>query len=88
MNFDQVVSKQFDQAVEDGNLADVERFFKIFPLLKLEDEGLEKFSNYLCQEISKSSAENLKQAMSVSPSSEWHFINFMAIFIFILNHGI
>ena len=66
----QVVSKQFEQAVEEGDLASVERFFKIFPLLKMEDEGLAKFSRYLCQEISKSSVENLKQALSMDSSSK------------------
>jgi len=59
-----VVSEQFDIAIESGNEADVEKFFKIFPWLKMEDEGLEKFSTYLSREISKSTKENLKQALN------------------------
>ncbi|XP_026694140.2 conserved oligomeric Golgi complex subunit 4 [Ciona intestinalis] len=61
----QVVAEQFDLAVLNNDLTGVERFFKIFPLLKMEDEGLGKFSHYLCQEIAKSSSENLKQALQI-----------------------
>ncbi|XP_076808294.1 conserved oligomeric Golgi complex subunit 4-like [Clavelina lepadiformis] len=72
----QVVSEQFDKAVSEGNLASVERFFKIFPLLKMEDEGLGKFSDYLCQEISRSSQENLKQALNMDPSNHRYNVMF------------
>jgi len=43
----QVVRQKFDEAVRDEDLASVERFFKIFPLLYMHDEGLERFTNYL-----------------------------------------
>ena len=35
-----VVSKRFDDAVKDEDLASIERFFKIFPLLNMHEEGL------------------------------------------------
>nr|XP_039263013.1 conserved oligomeric Golgi complex subunit 4-like [Styela clava] len=60
-----VVSEQFDLAVKEGDLTAVERFFKIFPLLKKEEEGLEKFAKFLRQEIAKSSQENLKLALKL-----------------------
>ena len=63
-----IVSKQFDLAVQSDNMNGVERFFKIFPMLKLEDEGLNKFSEYLSKEIAKSAGENLKQALEMEDS--------------------
>jgi len=65
-----VVSEQFDIAVANGDLASVERFFKIFPLLKMEDEGLEKFSSYMCKEIAKSSQQNLRQGLNIEPGQQ------------------
>jgi hypothetical protein len=42
-----IISKRFDEAVDREDLASVERFFKIFPLIKMHDEGLKKFTGYL-----------------------------------------
>jgi len=71
----QVVSEQFDIAVQNSNEADVEKFFKIFPWLKMEDEGLAKFSTYLSQEIAKSTNANLKQALQTDVShSRYNFV--------------
>ncbi|RWS13176.1 conserved oligomeric Golgi complex subunit 4-like protein [Dinothrombium tinctorium] len=46
-----IVIKKFDEAVRDDDVASVERFFKIFPLLNQREEGLRKFSNYLSAKI-------------------------------------
>lgn len=46
-----VVTHKFDEAVRAEDLASVERFFKIFPLLGMQDEGLVKFSLYLCSKV-------------------------------------
>ena len=70
-----VVSEKFDLAVQEGNQADVEKFFKIFPWLKLEDLGLSKFSKYLSGEIAKSATSNLKQAVNIEKTdSKYHII--------------
>lgn len=45
--------KRFNEAVRKEDLASVERFFKIFPLLGMHDEGLQKFSTYLCSKVNK-----------------------------------
>lgn len=82
-----VVSKQFDVAVSDGDLASVERFFKIFPLLKMEDEGLGKFAHFLRQEIRKSSEQNLKVAL-VTDSSDRRFNVLFADSLTLLFEGI
>lgn len=46
-----VVTQKFDEAVRAEDLASVERFFKIFPLLGMKNEGLVKFSQYLCSKV-------------------------------------
>lgn len=45
------VTHKFDEAVKSEDQASVERFFKIFPLLGLQKEGLQKFSQYLCFKV-------------------------------------
>ncbi|KAF6030037.1 COG4 [Bugula neritina] len=37
---------KFDSAVNSGDVASVERFFKIFPLLGIKEEGLTKFAKW------------------------------------------
>ena len=46
-----IVHRQFDAAVHCGDVASVERFFKIFPLIGQHKEGLAKFSKYLCAQV-------------------------------------
>jgi hypothetical protein len=49
----QIVTEKFDWAVLSANDSGVERFLKIFPLLNLHFEGLEKFSAYLRSQVIK-----------------------------------
>ncbi|XP_065187071.1 conserved oligomeric Golgi complex subunit 4-like [Sycon ciliatum] len=65
-----IVHEKFDKAVESESPKDVERFFKIFPLLNLKEEGLEKFGKYLCNQIKRNSAENLATAMETPKTKE------------------
>ena len=46
-----IVHRQFDAAVHSGDVASVERFFKIFPLIGEHEQGLAKFSKYLCSKV-------------------------------------
>lgn len=48
----QIIQQKFDDAVKKDDLASVERFFKIFPLLGMYDEGIQKFSAYICSMVS------------------------------------
>jgi len=50
-NLKTIVMKKFDEAVRDNDTANVERFFKIFPIINQREEGLKKFSHYLCNKI-------------------------------------
>lgn len=46
-----IVQYKFDESVTIEDLASVERFFKIFPLLGMHDEGITKFCSYLCKKV-------------------------------------
>ncbi|XP_015922764.1 conserved oligomeric Golgi complex subunit 4 [Parasteatoda tepidariorum] len=63
-----LVMRKFDEAVRDEDVASVERFFKIFPLLNQHNEGLKKFSTYLCSQIAEKSQKNMKLSQGVSQS--------------------
>ncbi|XP_021488211.1 conserved oligomeric Golgi complex subunit 4 [Meriones unguiculatus] len=54
-----IVTEKFATATKEGDLPQVERFFKIFPLLGLHEDGLSKFSEYLCKQVASKSEENL-----------------------------
>ena len=62
-----IVARKFDEAVKDEDLASIERFFKLFPLLGLHDDGLRNFTDYLCTKLSANSKKNLKQALDTPP---------------------
>lgn len=47
-----IVAEKLDEAVAAVDLAQVERFFKIFPLLGLHQQGLVRFGQYLCSQVS------------------------------------
>ena len=62
-----VVARRFDEAVKDEDLASIERFFKLFPLLGLHEEGLKNFTDYLATKLAANSKKNLKQALDTPP---------------------
>jgi len=64
-----VVARRFEEAVKDEDLASIERFFKIFPLLGMHDEGINNFTGYLCTKIAINSKKNLKQALDTPAGS-------------------
>ncbi|XP_063973340.1 conserved oligomeric Golgi complex subunit 4 [Diachasmimorpha longicaudata] len=65
-----VVSRKFDEAVRSEDLASVERFFKIFPLLGMHDEGLQKFSLYLSSKIEETARKNLRLALEIKSKDD------------------
>ncbi|XP_024946746.1 conserved oligomeric Golgi complex subunit 4 isoform X2 [Cephus cinctus] len=65
-----VVTHKFDEAVKSEDLASVERFFKIFPLLGMHTEGLNKFCQYLCTKLQETAQKNLKTALDVKSSDK------------------
>jgi len=65
-----IVNRKFDEAVAAEDLASIERFFKIFPLINLHTTGLNKFTLYLRGKLVAASKENLKQALETQPGSK------------------
>ncbi|KAI8790986.1 conserved oligomeric Golgi complex subunit 4 [Biomphalaria glabrata] len=55
-----IVHSKFDAAVHQGDIASVERFFKLFPLLGMYSEGLTKFGKHLAAQLSEKADGNLK----------------------------
>jgi len=53
-----VIEEKFDEAVREKDAASVERFFKIFPLLNMHQEGIKKFSSYLATQLKENSPLN------------------------------
>ena len=56
-----IIIEKFDKAVEKNNEADVVKYFKMFPLLKLHELGLEKFSSYLAKLIENDVSKKLDE---------------------------
>lgn len=46
-----IVNTKCDAAVHSGDFASIERFFKIFPLIGLHEEGLTKFGKFLSSQV-------------------------------------
>lgn len=46
-----IIKHKFDDAVKSQDLPSIERFLKIFPLLKKHEEGIEEFCQYLCAKV-------------------------------------
>ncbi|KAG9305550.1 hypothetical protein G9A89_003613 [Geosiphon pyriformis] len=54
-----IFSKEFDSAVLIRDENNISRFFRLFPLIGKEKEGLDKYSNFVCGIIGGKSQENL-----------------------------
>lgn len=61
-----IINKKFDEAVAKDDLASVERFFKIFPLLGKHKEGIEKFAAYICSKLEKKSQKELRTSLDMA----------------------
>jgi conserved oligomeric Golgi complex subunit 4 len=44
----EIVEEKYDQALKNSDIPQLERFFKIFPLIGQSQNGIKKFSQYLC----------------------------------------
>lgn len=59
-----IVKHKFDDAVNSQDLGGIERFFKIFPLLGMHEEGIKDFCLYLCRKLSDTAEKNLHTALT------------------------
>ena len=65
-----LVSQRFDEAVGKDDLASVERFFKIFPLIGRHQEGIEKFSKYICSKLANKSQKELRNSLDIAKAEK------------------
>nr|CAI5840793.1 unnamed protein product [Callosobruchus analis] len=65
-----IVEHKFNEAVRNEDLSSIERFFKIFPLLGMHEEGIKEFCTYLRTKIASVAEKNLKTAMGIPQSDK------------------
>ncbi|XP_068150689.1 conserved oligomeric Golgi complex subunit 4 [Drosophila tropicalis] len=61
-----LIAKRFDEAVKNDDLASVERFFKLFPLVGCHRIGVEKFSAYICLKLSAKAQKELRNTQDIA----------------------
>ncbi|KAF1768115.1 hypothetical protein GCK72_008076 [Caenorhabditis remanei] len=54
-----ILKSRLTEAVQKGDIAEMQRFVKLFPLIHESDEGLQRYSVFLNQKIDKLADENL-----------------------------
>lgn len=58
----ELVDKEFAEAAKDGDESKVEKYLRLFPLLKEPEKGLDKFGKFLQIKITKKSNEAIERA--------------------------
>ncbi|XP_060518006.1 conserved oligomeric Golgi complex subunit 4 [Cylas formicarius] len=69
-----IVEHKFTEAVNNEDLALIEKFFKIFPLLGMHAEGVREFCTYLRTKVAETADKNLKSAMTMPLADKRHAI--------------
>lgn len=64
-NLFDIFSQRFDDAVAQRNQADITRYFKLFPLINCQTEGLDKYSRFVCNIIKARCTEELKSGLGI-----------------------
>ncbi|KAI8344397.1 COG4 transport protein-domain-containing protein [Chlamydoabsidia padenii] len=62
-----IFSQRFDDAVAQRNQTNITRYFKLFPLIGCQTEGLDKYSRFVCNIVKARCAEELKLGTDASP---------------------
>lgn len=57
---------RFDEAVNKDDLASVERFLKLFPLLGMHQDGIEKFGKYICMKLALKCEKELRSSLDIA----------------------
>lgn len=65
-----IVEHKFSEAVNQEDLGSIERFFKIFPLLGMHEEGIREFCMYLRTKVAAVAEKNIKTAITTPPSDK------------------
>ncbi|MCL4127343.1 UNVERIFIED_CONTAM: hypothetical protein GTU68_060667 [Idotea baltica] len=65
-----IIDANFDEAVKREDEASIERFFKLFPLINRQKEGIAKFTSFLCAKLRAKTERHLSQARQVCPGDK------------------
>ena len=63
-----IFSQKFDDAVAQRNQADITRYFKLFPLIHCQTEGLDKYSRFVCNIVKARCADELSSGLVAAPT--------------------
>ncbi len=70
-----IVEDKYNQALVQDDVPQLERFFKIFPLIGQSQNGLTKFSSYLCLQITQAAEKNFEVINKTSRSYQrWNIM--------------
>lgn len=58
LRLQKIVNEKYNQALKEDDVPQLERFFKIFPLIGQSENGLNKFCSYLCLQITQAANKN------------------------------
>lgn len=61
---------KLDEAIKKDDLASVERFFKIFPQLGMHDEGIVKFTGYVCTKLTTKAQREIRQSLDIAKAEK------------------
>ncbi len=71
----EIVNEKYDLALRSNDVPQLERFFKIFPFIGLAEDGLGKFSTYLCSQITEAADRNYALMSQMNRSDQrWSII--------------
>ncbi|CAJ0895435.1 9128_t:CDS:10 [Entrophospora sp. SA101] len=69
-----IFSREFDLAIQSKDEKSISRFFRLFPLIGKETEGLDKYSKFVCGIIADKSRANLAERVT-GPNFYGHALN-------------
>ncbi len=70
LKLQKIVEDKYNQALVQDDVPQLERFFKIFPLIGQSQNGLTKFSSYLCLQITQAAEKNFETINRSSGSDQ------------------
>ena len=70
-----IVDEKYNQALQNNDMPQLERFFKIFPLIGQSENGLNKFCAYLCLQITQAAEKNFSIISNIDRSEKrWNIM--------------
>lgn len=81
-----IITNKFQDAVVRDDLSSIERYFKIFPLLKMHDEGVTKFFSYICIKLGQKAQKVLQNSVECAKSEKRISLAFADTLTIVLEH--